>query len=435
MYRITSFFVLLLSVATLTFGCVAKETTTASIEIVDPDQLDEVLDRYVTEGYYPFVYARLEDRDGKLLYEHSTVNEKLLPNTTIDGDTWIRIWSMSKIVTISVVLDLVEDGILNLEDAVAEYIPEFANLPVAVSATGESLLEYEWGQRPTACPIQLVTNDSVMTIRHLIDHEAGFYYATSNFPCLDSLLAEQNIATAANSEELIERLAKLPLVQHSGTDYFYGTNTTILGLVAERATGKSLKELVTERVTEPLQIAGLQYGLPSEEKLLPRFTGRDSILREAQRGELDIFGPDVPEYAPEKQLFLGGEGMVATTDGYADFIRMLLRRGELNGHRFLDEATVADIHAPHTQLDNPYGHNGYNLWVSGDSMRLNQQGDTGLWIGGGYECTHFWVDPKRNFVGLIMSQNNAVRPPGYDLNDKFRGALYEQIFAAEEASE
>ena len=110
---------------------------------------------------------------------------------------------------------------------------------------------------------------------------------------------------------------------------------------------------------------------------------------------------------------------------------MLVNRGTLNGHRFLDKATVEDIYAPHTQLDNAYGYNGYNLWVSGDSMRINGQGDSGLWIGGGYESTHFWADSKREFVGVILSQANFVQAPGYEMNDKFRGALYEQIFERE----
>ena len=246
------------------------------------------------------------------------------------------------------------------------------------------------------------------------------------------MIAEQNLPTAANSADLINRLANLPLVQHSGTDYFYGTNTTVLGLVAERASGKPLKQLVEERITHPLKIDGLQYGLPPDVKLLPKFTGRDSILRQAVRGELDIFGPDVPDYDPNHELYLGGEGMLATADGYADFVRILLKRGILNEHRFLEKETVEDIYAPHTQTDNPYGYNGYNLWISGDSMQIKGQGEAGLWIGGGYECTHFWADPKRNFVGIIMSQNNEVRAPGYDLNDAFRGALYKQIWAAEE---
>jgi len=98
-----------------------------------------------------------------------------------------------------------------------------------------------------------------------------------------------------------------------------------------------------------MKIKGLQYGLPANEKLLPTFTGRDSILRKANRGELNIFGPDVPAYALNNQLYLGGEGMVATANGYADFVRMLLQKGELNGYRFLEKATVEAIYAPHTQ--------------------------------------------------------------------------------------
>ena len=421
---------LVLLLLTTTFSC-KKEAPTTTLQIPNPTQLDSVLNHYVEEGYYPFIYARLEDLDGNLLYEHSTVNNELLPNTKVDGDTWIRIWSMSKIVTITVALDLVEDGIISLNHPVSKYIPEFEKLQVAVSNNGENLNEFDWGNQDKVCPIQLVPNDSVMTVLHLLNHEAGFYYATTGFPCLDSMAAEQNLPTAKNSDELIERMAKLPLVQHSGASYFYGTNTTVLGVVAERATGKSLKQLVAERVTDPMKIVGLQYGLAAGEKLLPRFTGRDSILRKAKKGELDIFGPDVPDYDLAHPLFLGGEGMVATADGYADFIRMLLKRGELNGHRFLEKLTVEDIYAPHTQLDNPYGYNGYNLWISGDSMRILETGEAGLWIGGGYECTYFWADPKRNFVGVLVSQNNEVRAPGYDLNNKFTGAVYKQFWEEE----
>lgn len=412
------------------FSCSEKKIGSA-IEIPDPNALDLILNQYVEDGFYPFIYASLEDLKGNVIYQHGVVNEDLLPNTKVDGDTWIRIWSMSKIVTISIVLDLIEDGLLALNDPVTNYIPEFKNLQVAVSNQGESLNDFEWGNRATACPIKLIDNDKVMTVLHLINHEAGFYYANTGFSCLDSLLAKQNLPTAANTNELIHRLSKLPLIQHPGSEYFYGVNTTVLGVIAERVTGKSLRQLVSARITDPMKIEGLQYGLPTNEKLLPTFTGRDSILRIARKGELDIFGHDVPDYASNHTLYLGGEGMLGTANGYADFIRMLLLHGELNGHRFLHKETVEDIYAPHTQLTNPYGHNGYNLWISGDSMRLKEQGDEGLWIGGGYECTHFWADPKRNFVGIIMSQNNEVSSPGYEMNDKFRGELYRQLFESD----
>ena len=403
----------------------------AQIEVPDPDALDAVLDRFVEEGHYPFLYARLEDRDGNVAYEHSVVNRDLLPDAQIDGQSWIRIWSMSKIVTISVVLDLVEDGVLSLEDPVANYIPELSDMRVAVTSDGRSLAELDFGQADPACPFELVPADTVMTVRHLINHEAGFYYATTGMPCIDSALADSNVVTAADSGEFIARLADLPLIQHPGTTYYYGTNTTILGMVAERATGLSLKQLVEERLTGPLGIEGLQYDLPPDADLPPRISGQGGSLRPAYPGELDIFGPDVPDYDPEHELYLGGEGMVATADGYADFLRMLLNHGTLSGTRFLETATVEDIYAPHTQLDNPEGHNGFNLWVTGEPTRTREQGEEGLWVGGGYEGTHFWVDPKREFVGIVMSQIFWINEGGYGRDEAFRGELYRQFWAAE----
>ena len=400
------------------------------LEITNKKAIDSTVNLFVDGEYYPFLYTRLEDKDGEVLYEHAAKNNRLLSDQKIDGDTWIRVWSMSKIVTICIALDLMEDGLLNVDDPVTKYIPEFSQLQVALTADSNSLIGTNWyaedSSRAAPCPLTYVPNDSIMTIRHLLDHKAGFYYSTTNIPCLDSTLAKENLCAAENSQDLINRLSKLPLIQHSGTDYFYGTNTTVLGLVAERAAGKSLAQLLKERVTDPMQIKGMRYDLPSGETMLPRFSGKDSLIREAKLGELDIFGQDVPDYEPSHELYLGGEGMICTTNGYCDFLRMLLNNGELNGYRMLNPETIADLTSPHTLLDNPYGHNGYNLWVSSDSMRLKGQGDHNLWIGGGYEGTHFWIDTSRNFVGTIMTQLFWVYDGafGYTKDGRIRGEIY-----------
>ena len=110
---------------------------------------------------------------------------------------------------------------------------------------------------------------------------------------------------------------------------------------------------------------------------------------------------------------------------------MLLNHGTLNGQRFLETATVENIYAPHTQLDNPEGHNGFNLWVPGEPMRLRGEGEAGIWIGGGYEGTHFWVDPRREFVGVIMSQLYWVPEGGYGRDAAIRSELYRQFWAEE----
>jgi len=400
------------------------------LEITNKKAIDSTVNLFVDGEHYPFLYTRLEDKDGEVLYEHAAKNNRLLSDQKIDGDTWIRVWSMSKIVTICIALDLMEDGLLNVDDPVTKYIPEFSQLQVALTADSNSLIGTNWyaedSSRAAPCPLTYVPNDSIMTIRHLLDHKAGFYYSTTNIPCLDSTLAKENLCAAENSQDLINRLSKLPLIQHSGTDYFYGTNTTVLGLVAERAAGKSLAQLLKERVTDPMQIKGMRYDLPSGETMLPRFSGKDSLIREAKLGELDIFGQDVPDYESSHELYLGGEGMICTTNGYCDFLRMLLNNGELNGYRMLNPETIADLTSPHTLLDNPYGHNGYNLWVSSDSMRLKGQGDHNLWIGGGYEGTHFWIDTSRNFVGTIMTQLFWVYDGafGYTKDGRIRGEIY-----------
>ncbi len=408
-----------------------KEARATPSLITNPQALDSILNHFVDNGSYPFLYARIEGKDGRVLYEHGKVNSQVHSDRSVSGDSWIRIWSMSKIVTISIALDLIEEGVLSFDDPVTQYIPEFKDLKIAVTADGQPLGVADRSEDTDVCPYNLVEHDSIMTIRHLINHQAGFYYATTGIDCIDQPLAEVNLPASKDTDEFIEKIAKLPIILQPGAAEYYGTNTTILGMVAERASGKTLKQLVEERITDPLGIEGLQYGLPEGVQLFPAVSGEDSILRYANQGELDIFGPDVIDYDPDHKLYLGGEGMLATADGYSDFLRMLMAHGELNGSRYLEEASVKDMYAPHTNLDNPWGHNGYNLWVTGDSIRLSGQGDVGLWQGGGYEGTTFWIDPKREFVAVIMTQMYWIPERGYGRDAKFRGELYRQIFEQE----
>ena len=271
-----------------------------------------------------------------------------------------------------------------------------------------------------------------MTVRHLINHEAGFYYATTQNKCINQEMAKVNLPKAVNSDDLIDRFSKLPLIQKPGESHFYGTNTTILGLVAERATGKTLNELIKSRMTTPLKINGLKYNLNKGESLLPRFSGKNDSLRLANDGDFDIFGPDFPSNSPDNNIFLGGEGMIATADGYCDFLRMLTNHGSLNQEQFLSPQTVKEITSPHTQLENKWGYNGYNIWVTSDTLRKLEVGDSGLWQGGGYEGTEFWIDSKRGFVGVKMSQLHPIPNNGHEFYNEFRGEVYRQIFAFEE---
>ena len=419
-----------------------------SVLLQDPAAIDAVVEAYVNNGSFPLIYMRIESADGDVAYEHQAVNDSLLPNTTIDGDSWFRIWSMSKIVTICLLLDLVEDGLLKLEDPVVKYIPEFKDMKIAVNAEGIPLANYAndyfknaggfseaYENNPilssNSCPIRLIDNSETMTVEHLINHQAGFYYATTPFRCLNEMVDSNDFNSVKSNEEIIAKMAEMPLVMVPGSTDFYGTNTTVLGFVAERASGKNLEELLNERIKTPLGIEGLRFKLTSEIKLLPSFSGKDGQLRFARKEELDILGANTVDYRQESKTFLGGEGMLGTTKGYAKFLRMLLNHGTLNGHRFLEKSTVEQIYAPHTQLDNEWGYNGYNLWVSSAKDIEMGYGDEGLWRGGGYEQTNFWVDPKRKLVGLIMSQMHEVPKQGQNRDNDIRGVVCKQLFESE----
>ncbi|MEO0365554.1 MAG: serine hydrolase [Pseudomonadota bacterium] len=394
----------------------------ADVSIGNTFALNQVLNEFVERGDYPFVYARIESFEGRVLYEYSTKNELLLPDADIDGQTWIRIWSMSKIVTITLTMDLVEDGIISLDDPVTDYLPELRGLTVASGPDNVRLSSLPENAEP--CPLSTGPAASPITLRNLINHTAGFHYAVTGIECLDSLSSAQNLPGTEDADEFLDRLSALPLVHEPGADYFYGLNTTVLGMALERATRSSLQELVEERITKPLRIRGLQYSLPDQASLLPYFTGVSGTAEVTTPETLNIFGGELPRYDRRNELLLGGEGMLATADGYADFLRMLGNGGMLRGHRVLDDTSLSEMASPQTLINNPAGYNGYNLWVTNGSA---PDGQENLWLGGGYESTHFWIDRENEFVGVIMSQMHEPPAAEVSRDEAFRAAVYENL--------
>ena len=170
--------------------------------IYDSNSLDSLVSKYVDNGSQALLLVRLEDRNGNTIYQNSDKDNDLVPNHDINENTWFRIWSMSKIVTISLTMDLVEDGLLSLNDPVSKYIPELSNLKVALSNNDQALTSYgqslgnDNSELQNPCPIKLVESNSEMTVLQLINHEAGFYYSTTGIECLDNALDSKNLAAS-----------------------------------------------------------------------------------------------------------------------------------------------------------------------------------------------------------------------------------------------
>ena len=227
--------------------------------INDDESLNSTISKYLENGSQAVLLVRLEDKNGNKIFQYSGKNDDLAQDQIIDENTWFRIWSMSKIVTISVTLDLAEDGIISLDDPVSTYIPEFNNLKVAVTNDGGSIIDYSRSEDKInlndPCPLDIVERKSEITILQLINHEAGFYYGTTGIKCMDEALVSKDLANAKDSDEFIKKLIELPLIDQPGYKEFYGLNTTVLGIVNERATGKTLSDLVKNRILSLIHIS------------------------------------------------------------------------------------------------------------------------------------------------------------------------------------
>ena len=398
------------------FNCGSSEQNTIELQ---EEKLNHILDSYVKSGVYPFLYARVEGESGTV-YEHAVTNEDLFGNLKIDGDTWIRIWSMSKLVTISVAMDLIEENKLSLSDPVIKYIPEFKDLKVAVDKSGKSISQLT--EVDNDCPHTLVDMDSIMLVKHLFNHAAGFYYTYTLSNCLNNRLSSLDIPTLYDGNELIEKLATIPLVQQPGESYHYGLNIAVLGLVIERITGKNLAEVFENRVIKKLGLTGLQYAIPNGVTLIPAFTGRNGYLETAKKGDLPILGQYVPNYDSNQELFLGGVGMLGTAKGYIDYWRKLLDPDK----SFLSEESISKMTSRPLDFPKNRGYQtGFGSYITGKG---DHQKD--LLTVGGYEFTKAWVDRENKLFGVLFSQVHSTTDGdglGSQMEQEFYKELYSQL--------
>ncbi|MDG0979131.1 MAG: serine hydrolase [Halieaceae bacterium] len=400
-------------------------------------QIAQVLkEEVIDQQHYPFLSVYVQSAEGSVLVSESVASDTFF--TAADKpkvDDWMRIWSMSKLVTTVLTLDLIEDGLLTLDDEVISYLPELADVSVAVPRSGGIMSEASAGSYVLgnsnkisggeACDFELVSLIRPMTVRDLMLHTAGFYYATTNLPCLDQAQAQLKLPLATTSDEWLRKISTLPLIQQPSDNYYYGLNTTVLGFLLERASGKNLQALLEERITKPYDINGLSFLLLKSADLPPRVSGRDGTLRLARDYELDIFGGEQPPYGPETTLFLGGEGLVATAPGFAKFLRVVFFSESTGQAPLLDSVSVNAMTSPQIN-ENEWGAAGYTLWLSSGRRADGTFGRAGIWTGGGYEGTRYWIDPELQQVGVIMTQVFMPPTEGVAIDERIRDILAAQ---------
>ena len=361
------------------------------------ESIDALLRRATDAGDVPGVVAMTTDRNGTT-YEGAFGKRVLGQDAAMTPDTVGWIASMTKALTGSAAMQLVEQGKLDLDAPASKVVPDIAKTQVLEGFDDK-------GQPRTRAPKRAIT------LRHLLTHTAGFGY-----DIWSSDLAKYQAAKGVPGIISCQNLAlTTPLLSDPGDRWFYGINIDWAGKMVEAASGKKLGSYLAENLFGPLGMTSTAF------KITPAMRAR--LAKIHQRDDKDALTPQMELEIPQEPEFeMGGGGLYGTVGDYLKFLRMILNRGKADGKQLLKPETVDQmtrnnmgntrvtlLHtaAPPLSNDAEFFPGVPKSW--GLSFQINEApAPTGRPAGGlmwaGLANSYFWIDPKNGIGGAYLTQ-------------------------------
>ncbi len=357
-------------------------------------------------------------RDSRIVHQATYGMRDLAVGDPMDVGTIFRIYSMTKPVTSLALMMLYEQDLLRLTDPIMKFLPEFEGVKVR---------ENDGTLADPSRPI---------TILDLLCHRAGLSYGgykDSEDP-VDELYDGANLFNPELSlNEMMGRLADLPLIYHPREMWHYSVATDVVGCLVEVISGISLAEFFDQRIFRPLGMNDTAFAVPSEK--MARFATLYGWTEGLGLQPLDV---SVGGNYVNPRLLLGGQGLVSTASDYLQFAQLILNKGEWRGTRLLERETVELMTKNHLSpdlipisyngiVDAPVPGIGFGLGFSVllDPERagvLGAQGDCG-W--GGYAETYFWINPQEQLIAILMGQ--FMPSLNYPIRNEFRTLVYQAL--------
>jgi CubicO group peptidase (beta-lactamase class C family) len=382
------------------------------------DRISAVMNEHVTKGHIAGAIGLIARR-GKVGYFETYGWQDKEANVPMRKDAIFRMYSMTKPVTGVAVLILYEEGRFFLSDPVSKYLPELANMKVAVVET-----DAQTGRKTR----YTVPARRQMTILDLLRHTSGLDYRGPEDE--DGKLIYQKLGANFSDEtigELVKKLGQAPLVHQPGTIWDYGLSMDVLARLVEVVSGKPYDKFLEERIFKPLGMADTGYYVPAE-----KHSRLAKLYTPAEGGTVKpSTAPPQTSYLKPTVHFGGGSGLVSTASDYLRFCQMLLNGGELDGVRILSRKSVELMSADHLG-DMPrtgllalgYGF-GLTVAVNTGIGRTGAVGSAGEYFWGGAAGTRFWIDPKEQMIGIFMIQ--ILPHTNLTYGSQFRQLAYQAI--------
>lgn len=333
------------------------------------DRIAETMESFVTNGEISGAVT-LVAKDGKVLSLDAVGLADLATKQPMRPDTMFAIASMTKPITSTALMMLVDEGKVSLDDPISKYVPEFKNVQLK-------------DKQPPSREI---------TLRDLLTHTSGLGGSQAN----EGTLAE----TAA-------KIAGRPLSFEPGEKWQYSPAITVIGRVVEVVSGKPYEVFLQERLFEPLGMKDTTFH--------PNEAQQERIAKLYNRsGDGPLTGTDhwISKMSPERTPNPSA-GLFSTAGDLFRFYQMILNGGELNGQRFLSEATVKEMTKEQTRPGIPAGFAPGHAWGYGWGVVKEPQGVTsmlspGTFGHGGAFGTQGWIDPERKMVYVMMIQRTGI---------------------------
>ncbi len=360
------------------------------------DSVDGLLEAAVSTGDVPGVAAAATAAEGTI-YEGGFGERTVGGGAAMGPDTVGWIASMTKAITGTAAMQLVEQGKLELDGPASAVIPYLGEVGVLEGFDGE-------GQPKTRPPKQ------PMTLRHLLTHTSGFAYEIWS----GDILAYQEARGVPQITSCENAALTTPLLFDPGERWDYGIGIDWAGKMVEAVSGQKLGQYMKENIFDPLGMGDTAF------RITPAMQERIATVH--ARGEDGGWIPLEFTIEQDPEFEMGGAGLYSTVADYLKFIRMILNRGAANGHRVLKPETVEAMSA--NSIGNncvvklstampPYSNDaeffpGMEKTWGLTFMINNEAAPTGRTTGSlgwaGLANSYFWIDPAQGIGGAYLTQ-------------------------------